>query len=149
MLNNKVVVCPADDYYGNARPIPTLTHPDIGAVESDQGTKVGLFPEERIFPETVQLLQNYPNPFNPTTTIEYKLSQPGRVTLSIFNLSGQHIRTLVDEEKNVGAFSVMWDATDKTGQKMGSGVYLYRIQIFDVKKVREAWRAEHKMLLLK
>ncbi|MBN1562095.1 T9SS type A sorting domain-containing protein, partial [candidate division KSB1 bacterium] len=99
--------------------------------------------------QTFQLLQNYPNPFNPRTTIEYSLPQPGQVIISIFNLSGQHIRTLVDEEKNAGAYSVIWDATDQTSQKTSSGVYLYRIQIFDVKKGREAWRAERKMLLIK
>ncbi|MBN1478938.1 T9SS C-terminal target domain-containing protein [candidate division KSB1 bacterium] len=147
-VNGQCVVCPSIDFYGNTRPWPDKTIPDIGAFESDLGVGIDV-PANKSMPAAFQLAQNYPNPFNPTTTIEYQLPQPGWVTISIYNLSGQHIRTLVDKQKNAGFYSVMWDATDKTGQKTSSGVYLYRIQIFDVKTRREAWRGERKMLLLK
>jgi N-acetylneuraminic acid mutarotase len=98
--------------------------------------------------ENFSLCSNYPNPFNPSTTIKYTLPQPGRVTVSIYNLFGQHVQTLVDEEQNAGVHTRTWNATDEEGHRVSSGVYLYRIEIID-NLGREAWRAERKMVLLK
>jgi len=69
------------------------------------------------------LFDNYPNPFNPTTTIAYKLGQPSPVKLTIFNLQGQEITTLVDEYKTAGFHSVVW-----SGDSYPSGLYLYQIE---------------------
>ncbi len=104
--------------------------------------------ERSDMPTTFVLQPNFPNPFNPSTMISYTLPQSGRVTLSIYNTFGQHIRTLVNEEQNAGAYSHVWNATDETGNKVSSGIYLYRIEFTD-NTGREAWRAERKMLLLK
>ena len=73
------------------------------------------------------LLQNYPNPFSGSTTIDYKLSQPGRVSLEIYNLRGQLVRSLVNEAKSVGIHSTNWDGRDASGRSIASGVYLYRL----------------------
>ena len=74
------------------------------------------------------LEQNYPNPFNPTTSIRFSLTKPINVTLEIFNVLGQHVKTLVNNELGAGFHTVTWDGTNDAGQTVASGVYLYRIQ---------------------
>ena len=71
---------------------------------------------------------NRPNPFNPTTTIEYSIEKDSPVNLSIFNVKGQVVRTLVDEHKPRGSYVVSWDATNNFGEPVASGVYWYRLQ---------------------
>jgi len=83
------------------------------------------------------LAQNYPNPFNPSTTIHYEIPEPRQtgneipVRLNIYNLRGQLVRTLVDENKGSGAYEVEWDGTDDRGETVSSGVFLYRITVGD------------------
>ena len=74
------------------------------------------------------MYQNYPNPFNPETTIKYQLPKTSKVTLTIYNILGQKIKTLVDEEKQTGYYSVKWDGTDDFGAKVSSGIYIYRME---------------------
>jgi hypothetical protein len=69
------------------------------------------------------LHQNYPNPFNPSTTIRFSIPERQHVRLSVYDLLGREVATLVDEEKDAGWYSVMYDAS-----RLASGVYLYRIQ---------------------
>ncbi len=75
------------------------------------------------------LYQNHPNPFNPTTTIRYTIKQQGRVTLAIYNAAGQLVRTLVDEIQSPAerGYSVLWNATNDSGDAVASGVYLYKL----------------------
>lgn len=89
---------------------------------------VGIFEDILLLPIDHKLNQNYPNPFNPTTTIEYSLSSRSHVMISIYNLLGQHVRTLVDEEKRLGSYSVIWDALNSAGRPVSSGIFLYRFQ---------------------
>ena len=89
-------------------------------------------------PEVFELQQNYPNPFNPETSIRFQLPVISEVTLSIYNLKGQLVRKLVNEEKQAGFHTVTWDAKNNAGNNVPSGVYLYRIQagaFTDVKKL--------------
>jgi len=74
-----------------------------------------------------KLGNNFPNPFNPDTTIGFSLPQSGKVNLSIFNIKGQLVRTLVDEKLPEGEHSIVWDGRDNGGRKAGSGVYFYRL----------------------
>jgi hypothetical protein len=74
-------------------------------------------------PTEYALLQNYPNPFNPSTKIEYHILRSGFVSLKIYNLLGQEVATVVQEELNPGSYEAMWDAAD-----MPSGAYFYRLQ---------------------
>ncbi len=70
---------------------------------------------------------NYPNPFNPSTTISYELMGDSNVSLSIYNIMGQEIATLVNEYKSSGAYSVVWNGMNSNGSEMPSGVYLMKL----------------------
>jgi hypothetical protein len=85
-----------------------------------------------------QLFQNHPNPFNPTTAIEYTVTGTGFVTITIYNVKGQLVRQLVNEQRLPGRHRVVWDGTNSQGQPVASGIYLYRMRIggfSDVKKM--------------
>jgi len=71
--------------------------------------------------------KNYPNPFNPTTTIRYSLADEGDVELNVYNIKGQKVRTLVNENKNSGHYQAIWDGTDNSKKQVASGVYFYRL----------------------
>ena len=75
-----------------------------------------------------ELLDNYPNPFNPTTTIGYTLPEAGQVSLDIYNLLGQHVRSLVNEDQAAGTHRIVWDGKDSSGKSLGSGVYFYQLR---------------------
>ncbi|MDD2331875.1 MAG: FlgD immunoglobulin-like domain containing protein, partial [Candidatus Cloacimonetes bacterium] len=74
------------------------------------------------------LYPNYPNPFNPSTSIKYSIAKASNVKLEIFNLKGQKVKTLVNENLPRGNFETSWDGTDQAGRKAASGIYLYRLQ---------------------
>lgn len=99
-------------------------------------------------PSTFILHQNYPNPFNPTTTIEFSLggasdgSLTQHVTLDIYNILGQHVKALLDEDIVPGNYQVEWDATNSSGQRIATGLYLYKLQVGQESKSK-------KMLFLK
>ena len=77
-----------------------------------------------------ELLPNYPNPFNMSTKITYMLKDAGRVQLSIFNVLGQKVKTLVDVVHNTaGKHTVVWDGTNDAGNIVSGGVYIYTMKI--------------------
>jgi len=78
---------------------------------------------------TSGLYQNYPNPFNPTTTISYQINQSGKVALSIYNIKGEKIKTLINEFKQTGKHAVVWNGKDNNGKTVSSGVYFYKLSI--------------------
>ena len=85
--------------------------------------------EEKVVPDSFELIGNFPNPFNPATTIVYEVHRPGKVTLSIYNVLGQEVVTLFDGEQHVGRYEFMWDGKDAKGASMTSGVYFYRLSL--------------------
>jgi len=93
-------------------------------------------------PEKAFVTHNFPNPFNPTTAIQYAIRQPGQVVLSIYDLRGRRVRTLVSEEQSAGTYTVVWQGRDDQGRQLGSGVYFYRIDAPGVSERR-------KMVMLK
>jgi hypothetical protein len=100
-------------------------------------------------PASYTLLQNYPNPFNPGTTIRYTLSNPSRVTLRVYNILGQLVRTLIDGTQYGGEFSAAWDGTSDRGLAVATGVYVYRLEASAVNDPRQSVTAVKKMLLLR
>ncbi|MFH2055308.1 MAG: PKD domain-containing protein [bacterium] len=80
-------------------------------------------------PDQVMLMQNYPNPFNPETRIDYALPEPAEVRLTVHNILGQTVRTLVDGYQNAGFRNVIWDGADESGVQVSSGVYFYKLEV--------------------
>lgn len=93
-------------------------------------------------PDHYALEQNYPNPFNPTTTITFSVKEEGQVNLLIFNLVGQVVRELVNDQRSAGQYSVEWDGLNENGYKAPSGLYFYTIQV-------NGFRETRKMALMK
>lgn len=92
-------------------------------------------------PTAFAIGQNYPNPFNPSTTIQYDLPVAGHVTLVVYNMLGQVVDKLVNDQQNAGSYKIRWDAS-----KMSSGVYLYHITV-DAGK--QTFKEVRRMVLLK
>ncbi len=89
-------------------------------------------------PTEFALLQNFPNPFNPETTIKYNVASGSNVSLRIYNVVGQVVRTLVAEQQNAGRYTVRWNGADDRGVSVSSGIYFYQISagnFSDVKKL--------------
>ena len=78
--------------------------------------------------QTFELQQNYPNPFNPDTKIRYQIPGRSKVTLTVYDILGQKVKTLVDREQTGGSYEIIWNGTDDRQNKMPSGVYLYRLE---------------------
>ena len=93
-------------------------------------------------PVEFALHENYPNPFNPTTTLRFDLPEVSNLTLTIYNMLGQKVRTFNMQSTPAGYHSVKWNATNDYGDPVGAGVYLYQLQTKDFVKTR-------KMVLLK
>ena len=93
-------------------------------------------------PTTYALYQNYPNPFNPRTVIKYQLPEHGKVTLKIYNILGQEVRTLIDNQKNAGYHKIIWDGCNSFGSLVSTGLYFYRIEAGEFHSIK-------KMLILK
>jgi hypothetical protein len=81
-----------------------------------------------LFPRNFELLQNFPNPFNPQTRISYNLPRSSQVKVTVYNIVGEKVKTLVDEFQAPGRKLVYWDGTDDSGRRVASGVYFYKIQ---------------------
>jgi len=78
-------------------------------------------------PNAVSLAQNFPNPFNPSTNIKFSLPATENVQLSIFDVKGRMVRTLVNGSQEAGEHTVMWDGKDSSGSSVSSGTYFYRL----------------------
>lgn len=94
---------------------------------------VGIEQPNDLIPQKFELHQNYPNPFNPITKIEYAIPKPSYVRIEVYNVLGQRIRTLVNEEKQPGYYTVDFDASS-----LATGFYIYRLEangFQDIKKM--------------
>ena len=91
------------------------------AIEEEEGTSV--------IPQALRLEQNYPNPFNSGTTIRFSLPTNGDVELTLYDLAGQKVATLVEGTLKEGAHSVSWDGRDDLGRQRASGLYVYRLRL--------------------
>lgn len=98
----------------------------IWRLTDDAATSID--PSENFLPSNISLSQNFPNPFNPNTTFEYSLRQAADVRLDILDISGRLLKTLVNDNRGVGNYSVSWDGRDRNDIAAASGVYLYRLR---------------------
>lgn len=92
--------------------------------------------EETVLPSEFRLGQNFPNPFNPETTIRYALPEAAHATLGIYNILGQKVATLVDQEKPAGYHEVIWNGRDSSDQLLASGVYFYQLIAGEFQRTR-------------
>jgi hypothetical protein len=93
-----------------------------------------------------ELMQNYPNPFNPTTNIDFSLKNDSFVSLNIYNIKGQKVKTLVTDEMQAGNHSVVWNGTNDSGKSVSSGIYF---SSFDTNDENGDYTSVKKMILLK
>jgi hypothetical protein len=94
------------------------------SVEFFPGYVTGVENKDKI-PMAIELEQNYPNPFNPSTTIGFNLPEKAQVNVSIYDIEGKLVKTLVDETLSEGYQQITWDGTDAKGNSAASGVYFY------------------------
>ncbi len=109
-----------------------VVNPLTGIIENPDGNT----------PMTYGLSQNYPNPFNPNTAIKFQIPEAADVSLIVYNMLGQKVRTLVNGRLAAGYHEAVWDATNSFGRPLASGIYIYRLQAGNYQKVM-------KMILLK
>ena len=93
--------------------------------------------DNSVMPKEFALHQNYPNPFNPATKISYDLPGASFVTLSIYDLMGREIITMINSEQTAGFKNIQWNATDNLGQPVSAGVYLYSIETKDFRQTKK------------
>lgn len=123
---------------------------NITILKNDLIVGIGITPAA--LPKQFALHQNFPNPFNPATTIRYDLPKPAQVNLTIYNILGQKVRTLVNAFETAGYKSVVWDGKNEFGHPVGSGVYIYRLSASGISQAGvEAgdFRKSLKLLLVK
>jgi len=87
-------------------------------------------------------ISNYPNPFNPSTTISFNLATDADVTVEVFNVKGQKVKTLVNQKMTQGQHEVIWNGLNEDNKPVSSGVYLYRVKADNQESVK-------RMILLK
>jgi hypothetical protein len=93
-------------------------------------------------PTVYALHQNYPNPFNPVTNLSYDLPEDAMVNITVFDMMGRVVRTLVNGQQSAGYKSLQWNATNNSGQPISAGLYIYTIQAGEFSQTK-------KMILLK
>ena len=84
--------------------------------------------EPNISPSKFELGQNYPNPFNPSTNIKFDIAQNSHVSITIFNLAGQKVSTLINRPLNTGSYTITWHGLDDNGYQLPSGMYFYEMR---------------------
>jgi hypothetical protein len=128
------------DFEGNL--MITTNDPALPEINLEINLTAAVSNENAINPSVNALYANYPNPFNPSTTISFSLKNPSQTCLSIYNLKGQLVKTLLDTELSAGTHILQWNGQDENSRPVASGVYLYRIQSPNFQSIR-------KMILLK
>jgi hypothetical protein len=116
-----------------------------GGYESEPSNEVSLEHTEvdlNIIPLTTYLKGNHPNPFNPETRISFALNSASKTVIQIYNIKGEKVRTLVNEQLDAGYHSVIWNGTDESSRSVASGIYFYKFKTDNFSKTK-------KMLLLK
>jgi hypothetical protein len=104
--------------------------------------ELSVYEQNAAIPAKFVLHQNYPNPFNPVTTLRYDLPEDAMVNITIYDMMGRLVRTMVNSQQNAGYRSIRWNATNDAGEPVSAGLYLYMIKADEFRETR-------KMILLK
>jgi hypothetical protein len=117
----------------------TVTGATLDKVEAvdNFGRPVKVNVVNKVIPTAFALYANYPNPFNPTTNISFALAEDSRVNLKIYNLSGQIVKTVLDDNLPSGTFTVTWDGTNSSEEKVASGIYFYKLTAGNYNQTRK------------
>lgn len=115
---------------------------DVQVAELYNQSATAVKDKSNTIPGNFGLSQNYPNPFNPQTRIDYQVSQTTKVNISVYNILGKLVTTLVDEVKSPGQYSINWNSTDNNGLQVSSGIYM-------AKMIGNNYSATRKLILLK
>lgn len=129
---------------GNIASLTSYAASVLDRATVDANSLMGITEVEEASPVSFSLSQNIPNPFNPTTTISYTIPDcsSAPATLKVFDIRGALVRTLVNEVKSQGSYSIEWNGLDETGKQVSAGVYLYKLEAGKYSQTK-------KMLLLK
>ena len=120
----------------------TWNEGEMIAVAAEMTISYGLGIDAAAVPDVFALHQNYPNPFNPITRINYDLPEDALVNITIYDMMGRQVKTLINSEQTAGYRNIRWNATNHLGQAVSAGLYIYIIQAGDFRQTR-------KMVLLK
>ena len=121
-------------------PYPSCVEDHVGEQDTTNCEQVSIIDETLLI--TYNLHNAYPNPFNPVTTLRYDLPEDAIVNVTIYDMMGRHVNTIVSSQQSAGYKSIQWDAINSSGQPVSAGVYLYVIQAGEFRQTR-------KMVLLK
>jgi Leucine-rich repeat (LRR) protein len=121
-------------------PYPSCIEDYVGYQDTTNCEQVSIIDET--LPITYNLYNAYPNPFNPVTTLQYDLPEDAMVNITIYDMMGRQVKTMVNTQQNAGYKSIQWNATNNAGQSVSAGLYLYTIQAGDYNQTK-------KMVLLK
>ncbi len=134
------IICAKDISFATGSTIlghaSSMSFPKVRVVDDEAGAIAAAIPSE------FELEQNYPNPFNPSTTIAFSLPESNSVTLRIYNINGQLVRSLVSNTLDAGYHTFNWDGRSDSGTQASSGIYIYRVVAGD-------FTATRRMILLK
>ncbi|HIC83124.1 MAG TPA: T9SS type A sorting domain-containing protein, partial [Candidatus Marinimicrobia bacterium] len=125
-LSHIAIFTPFLNYNGTEGFIFTAT--DLNGVSLNDTIMVTVLPLIEI-PVKYAFHQNYPNPFNPVTTLRYDIPENSHVNITIYDMLGRQVKTLINQTQDTGYRSVIWDATNDYGKPVSAGIYLYQIQV--------------------
>jgi hypothetical protein len=137
---NRVAIFNVSNWSGETEVFFKVTDPENGS--DSIKVKCSTLPTSvesinRLIPGKFLLKQNYPNPFYEETSIQYHLPEPSTVTLTIYNLAGKHITTLVNDQQKAGIYSVKWNGKTESDKPVPSGIYIYRLETSSFNQVKK------------
>ena len=121
---------------------------EFGTPGSPNDKPLSVSKQNDVIPGEYVLYANYPNPFNPTTTIKYSIPEESNVQLTIYDIMGREVKTLVNGYMRIGYKEVVWDGKNNNGQQVSSGVYIYKLKATSVRNSKVFERSA-KLILLK
>ena len=121
-------------------PYPSCIEDYVGYQDTTNCDQISIMDET--FPFTYKLHSAYPNPFNPVTTLRYELPEDALVNITIYDMMGRQVKTLINDQQTAGYRSLQWNAANDAGSPVSAGLYLYTIEAGEFRQAK-------KMILLK